>query len=296
MRLLAPRPDGRYIDATLGSAGHAATILKLTAPNGRLLGIDADPHAIRSARLSLGPFAARVTLICEYFDRLGETAQAHGFAPVHGILFDLGLSSPQLGRAERGFSFQSEGPLDMRMGPGADRSAMDIVGQWSEDDLRRILREYGEERYAARIAKRIVATRDRRPIRTTAELAAIVLGAVPRVSRNIHPATRTFQALRIAVNDELDRLRSALPQALPLLVTGGRIAVIAFHSLEDRIVKQFMNTCARGCICPPDIPECVCGQKPTLRILTRRPITPSDEEVEHNPRSRSAKLRAAEAQ
>jgi 16S rRNA (cytosine1402-N4)-methyltransferase len=303
MAYLSPRENGLYIDATLGYAGHARRILEMTSPAGRLLGVDADRLAFDSARASLQAFAGRVSLVCSYFDRLDEIAREWGFVPVDGILFDLGVSSPQLDDPGRGFSFQASGPLDMRMGPDAGHTAADIVAGASEEELARIFHELGEERYSRRIARQIVAARARSPVTTTNELARVVAAAMPRhpaagarvARQQIHPATRVFQALRIAVNDELGRLREALPRALSILRSQGRLVVITFHSLEDRIVKRFMQAEARGCICPPDIPRCACGREPRLRILTKKPLTPSIEEVKANPRSRSAKLRAAEA-
>ena len=292
---LQPEPGGRYIDATLGGGGHAEKILELTSSSGALLGIDADPAALHAARRRLARFGERAVLAQAYFDQLTEVARSHGFDRVNGILFDLGVSSPQLDSPERGFSFQQEAPLDMRLGPGADRTAEELVNSLSKDELQRIFFEYGEERYGRRVAERIVTERERHPIRTTTALAEVVARAKPQAGRErIHPATRVFQALRIAVNDELGRLRRALPQALRALEPGGRLAVISFHSLEDRIVKQFMREEAKGCICPPEYPACICGRQTTLRIVTRKPISPSAGEVASNPRARSAKLRVAE--
>jgi 16S rRNA (cytosine1402-N4)-methyltransferase len=289
---LQPSPGGRYIDATLGGGGQAETILELSGPTGALLGIDADPAALAAARRRLAPFGERLRTAEAYFDHLAPVAWQLGFDGVDGILFDLGVSSPQLDTPERGFSFQHDAPLDMRFGPGASATAADLVNSLPAAELRRIISDYGEERYASRIARRIV---ERRPLRTTTELARIVVEATPRRRQeHLHPATRVFQALRIAVNDELERLRRALPQAVGLLRPGGRLVVISFHSLEDRIVKQFMQQEARGCSCPPELPACVCGRRPTLRLLTRKPRSASGAEVATNPRARSAKLRAAE--
>lgn len=293
--MLDPQPGNPYIDATLGRAGHALRILQLTDPGGRLLAIDADPESVDSARVSLAPFAGRVILVCDYFDRLPTIAEEHGFEQVGGVLFDLGVSSPQLDNRDRGFSFQDAGPLDMRMNPQVGEPAAALLASSSQDELARIFKEYGEERYARRIARRLMSERSRRPIETTTQLASIVSSVLPPQRQPIHPATRVFQALRIAVNDELNRLKRALPGALSVLGTGGRLVVISFHSLEDRIVKQFMQSEARGCVCPPDIPQCICGHNPRLKILTRKPIRASEEEQHRNPRSRSAKLRAAEA-
>lgn len=292
---LQPRSGGRYVDATLGRGGHAEKMLELSAPDGMLLGIDADPEAVKAADRRLRPFGDRVLLVQSYFDQLTDIVDRTEFGPVQGILFDLGVSSPQLDTAERGFSFQQEAPLDMRFGPAAERTAADLVRTQTAEELERIFREFGEERYARRIARRIVEDRRKRPIETTSQLAALVLSSTPRSrGETIHPATRVFQALRIAVNDELGRLRRALPQAVEVLAAGGRIAVISFHSLEDRIVKHFFRQEERGCICPPELPVCVCGRVPRLRVLTSRPIGAADDEVAVNPRARSAKLRVAE--
>jgi 16S rRNA (cytosine1402-N4)-methyltransferase len=291
---LKPQPGGSYIDATLGLGGHAERVLELSTPNGALLGIDADPAALVMARHRLAPYGDRIVLVESYFDELARIAADTGFQASAGVLFDLGVSSPQLDEAGRGFSFQQNAPLDMRMGPTAGRTAADLVNSLSDAELQRIFQEYGEERFSRRVAKRIAEERARRPIRTTVELAEIVAAARPRSKERIHPATRVFQALRIAVNDELGRLERALPQAVTVLREGGRLAVITFHSLEDRLVKRFMRQEARGCICPPEVPVCVCGRQPTLRVLTPHPLTASGAEVAANPRARSAKLRVAE--
>lgn len=289
---LQPRPGGTYIDATVGGGGHAEAILEASAPDGRLLGIDADPDALRRARQRLRRFGDRVVLVRGNFDRLAAIARRHGFVPADGILMDLGVSLDQLNDPRRGFSFQVEGPLDMRMDPSLPRTAADLVNTLTEEELARLIRTYGEEPNARRIARAIVRAR---PLRTTRELAACVEAVVPRrPGQRLHPATRTFLALRIAVNDELGALERALPQALEILRPGGRLVVISFHSLEDRIVKQFFQREAKDCICPPRAPICVCGHKARVRILTRKPVTPSPEEVAMNPRSRSAKLRAVE--
>lgn len=287
---LAIRPNGCYIDATVGAGGHAWGILVASGPKGRLLGIDADPQALALASERLAAFEDRVTLVQGNFSQLSSIAPAQGFAEVDGILFDLGLSSVQLAVPERGFSFQHDGPLDMRFDPSNPITAAHLVNELEERELADILRRYGQERQARRIARAIVSAR---PLRSTAQLAALIEGVVGRRGR-IHPATRTFQALRIAVNDELTALSEALPQALDLLVAGGRLAVISFHSLEDRIVKRFFEREARDCICPPETPVCVCGHRARLNIITRHPIRPSEEEVAANPRSRSARLRIAE--
>ena len=283
------KPGGRYIDGTVGGGGHARGILVASAPDGELLGIDADPMAVALAGEQLAEFAGRVTLVQGDFADLEEIAEEHGFCPVDGILLDLGLSSLQLEAAGRGFSFQLDGPLDMRFDPSQMTTAADLVNTLSREELADILFRYGEEPQSRRIARAIVAER---PINTTGELAALVSASVGR-RRGIHPATQTFQALRIAVNEELECLAAALPQALRLLGPGGRLAIISFHSLEDRLVKQFFRNEARDCVCPPEIPVCVCDHRATLGIVTKKPIRPSAEEVAANPRSRSAKLRVA---
>ena len=284
----------RYIDATVGLGGHARGILEGSAPDGRLLALDADPAALALAREHLSDFAQRVTWVCGRHTELASLARRHGFDPVDGILMDLGVSSLQLDDPSRGFSFQAEGPLDMRMNDQG-LTAHHVVNTWDEKELARIIYEYGEERHARRIARAICA---HRPLHTTKELADVVVAAVRRVSgrqrERIHPATRTFQALRIAVNDELASLEAALPQAVELLAPEGRLVVIAFHSLEDRIVKQFLRRESRDCICPPRLPMCVCGHQVTVKELTRKPIRPTEQEMARNPRSRSARLRIAE--
>lgn len=291
MSALAPQPGGRFIDATVGAGGHAAGLLAATAPDGRLLGLDRDPAALVVARERLNAYGERVRLVQAGFADLAAIARTHQFVPVDGILFDLGLSSLQLADPNRGFSFQAEGPLDMRFDPTQDLTAADLVNELPMDDLAELLYQYGEERESRRIAHAIVQAR---PIRTTRQLAEVVARAVGGRRGHIHPATRTFQALRIAVNDELAQLQAALPQAVALLRPGGRLAVITFHSLEDRIVKEFMRRESRDCICEPGLPVCVCGHTASLRLIMRKPITPSVEEVQANPRSRSAKLRVAE--
>lgn len=288
---LAPQPGGRFIDATVGAGGHAAGLLAATTPGGRLLGLDRDPAALAVARQRLSAYGERVRLVQASFADLATIARTYEFAPVDGILFDLGLSSLQLADPKRGFSFQAEGPLDMRFDPTQDLTAADLVNNLSMNDLAELLYQYGEERESHRIARAIVQAR---PIRSTRQLAEVVARAIGGRRGRTHPATRTFQALRIAVNDELGQLEAALPQAVALLRPGGRLAVITFHSLEDRIVKAFMRRESRDCICPPGLPVCVCGHTASLRLITRKPITPSAEKVQTNPRSRSAKLRVAE--
>jgi len=292
---LDPQPGGRYVDATVGLGGHAAEILARATPGGRLLAIDRDPEALREARARLAAYGDRIMFAQARFDALDEIARREGFERVQGVLLDLGVSSLQLDAAERGFSFQQEGPLDMRMGPDASITAAEIVNRWPEDELARIIYTYGEERRSRRVARAIVAAR---PLRTTRELADVVARAAGGGGRTavgrLHPATRTFQALRIAVNGELEALEAVLPQAAGLLAPGGRLAVIAFHSLEDRIVKQFMARESTDCICPPRQPYCTCGHRATLTRLTRKPVRAREEEVSRNPRSRSARLRVAE--
>jgi 16S rRNA (cytosine1402-N4)-methyltransferase len=283
------KPGGRYIDGTLGGGGHAAGILEKSSPDGRLLGIDADPMAIAISAERLAEYGPRVTLVNANFNRLAEVASQYGFCPADGILLDLGLSSLQLASGERGFSFQLEGPLDMRFNPHWGKSASELVNGLSIPELADILHRYGEERRALRIAQAIVAAR---PIHTTLQLADVVARAVGRRGR-IHPATRTFQALRIAVNDELSALSQALPQAVELLASQGRLVVISYHSLEDRLVKQFYRQESQDCICPPEVPVCRCHHRATLEIVTKKTITPSELELKANPRCRSARLRIA---
>lgn len=288
---LAVRPGGRYVDCTLGAGGHAAAILERCLPGGHLLGIDADPAAIEVATARLATYRDSVRLVNDNFAKLGEICREYDFAPVDGILFDLGLSSLQLETAGRGFSFQIDAALDMRFSPAQQLTAADIVNGYSEEELADLIWKFGEEKQSRRIAPRIVHSR---PLRTTFDLVKTIERAVgPRRGR-IHPATRTFQALRIAVNQELANLEVALGQAVELLHPGGRLVVISYHSLEDRIVKQFMRRESTDCVCPPGTPVCVCGHKASLTIINKKIITPSVSEVQANPRSRSARLRAAE--
>ncbi|MHB1317386.1 MAG: 16S rRNA (cytosine(1402)-N(4))-methyltransferase RsmH [Anaerolineae bacterium] len=289
MHWLDPHPGLRYIDATVGLGGHAAAILERSAPDGRVLGVDADPNALAIARQHLAGFLDRVVFVQGNHRELRQIALAAGFGESQGVLLDLGVSSLQLDDARRGFSFREAGPLDMRMDPSAALSADDVVNHWSELDLAQVIHQYGEERFARRVARSIVAAR---PISDTGRLAEVVSRAV-RTSGGIHPATRTFQAIRIAVNGELASLEDALPQALSVLAHGGVMAVISFHSLEDRIVKQFMVRESRGCICPPRLPACECGHVAQLERLTRKPIRAGIYETGSNPRSRSALLRVA---
>jgi len=286
---LKVRPGGRYIDATVGAGGHAAAILQQSAPDGKLLGLDVDPEAVRYAQKVLQPFGARLTLRVANFRHLAEVARPLGFDQVDGILMDLGQSSRQLDDPERGLAFSQDGPLDMRLDPTLEVTAADLVNKLSQEELADLLWRFGDERRSRRIARAIVAAR---PLSTTGQLADLVERTIGRRER-IHPATRTFQALRIAVNDELGALDEALPQCRDLLRPGGRLAVIAFHSLEDRLVKRFLKQEARDCICPPEVLVCRCGHRASLRIVTPRPIRPGPEEVARNPRSRSARLRIA---
>jgi len=290
LRALAVQPGGRYIDATLGGGGHAAAVLEKSSPGGQLLGIDADPGAIEAARDKFRGSGDSILIVNDNFANLQSICIKYDFFPVHGILFDLGLSSLQLDEGGRGFSFQHEAPLDMRFSPGQKTTAADIVNTAPEARLAGIIRTYGEESQSGRIARAIV---QERPIKTTGHLARVIEKAVWRRGR-LHPATKTFQALRIAVNHELENLETALKQAVDLLGYEGRLVVISYHSLEDRIVKQFMQQEARACICPPETPVCVCGHTPSLRLINKKVIVHTTEEIRANPRSRSAKLRAAE--
>ncbi len=295
MEGLAIRPDGIYVDGTLGGAGHSSRIAaRLTT--GRLIGIDRDPTALRAAGERLAPFGDRVTLVHGNFCQISEILRDLKIDGVDGILLDLGVSSPQLDDGSRGFSYMSDAPLDMRMDTGDSLTAYTVVNTWPEEELRRILFEYGEERYAARIAGAICRRRAEQPVRTTLELVDVIRSALPAAAlrEKQHPAKRSFQAIRIAVNDELGAVRQVMEDAIPALNPGGRLAVITFHSLEDRIVKNAMAAAARGCTCPPEFPVCVCGNKPKVKLITRKPVTASAEELAANPRSRSAKLRVCQ--
>lgn len=296
MHWLRPRPGGAYIDATVGLGGHARGILEHSSPDGRLLALDADPQALNHARRRLQEYVTRVVFARGRHADLGDIARQHGFDRVDGILLDLGVSSLQLGDPLRGFSFRQEGPLDMRTGPDKEVTAEEIVNTWPERELARIIYEYGEERYARRIARALCAQRPLSGTRELADLVARVIGRGGRrvQSTRIHPATRTFQALRIAVNDELGSLEAVLPQMVALLAPGARLVVVAFHSLEDRIVKRFIVRESKDCICPPRVPECVCGHLATLKRLTKKPIRPTEKEAAANVRSRSARMRVAE--
>jgi 16S rRNA (cytosine1402-N4)-methyltransferase len=297
-QMLAPAPGSLHIDATLGGGGHTERILEAANPDGRLLGLDADPAAIARVDARLRDrFGDRLVLRQANFRELASVAPAAGFGSVDGCLFDLGLSSFQLADRERGFGFRAGGPLDMRFDPARGVPAAELLATLDANELTALFRRYGEEPKAARIARAIVDARRVAPITTAEELAALIeriLPPNPRQRRRTHPATRTFQALRIAVNEELDALEAGLHAALDLLRPGGRLVVLSYHSLEDRIVKRFIQSERRGCVCPPEIPICVCGRNPRLRLITRPSLTPTAAEISANPRARSARLRAAE--
>ena len=292
---LAIRPDGIYVDGTLGRAGHSLEILRRLT-TGRLIGIDRDLTAIEAAKERLAEFGDRVTLVHSNFSEVGSVLEQLGVEGVDGMLFDLGVSSPQLDEAHRGFSYMQDAPLDMRMDSTAALDAHEVVNTWSGDELKRILRDYGEERYAAQIARAIVRAREQKEIETTLELVDIIRSAMPAAAlrEKQHPAKRSFQAIRIAVNGELDALPPMLQSATKMLRPGGRLAVITFHSLEDRIIKQTMRELATGCTCPSSFPVCVCGNKPKLELVSRKPIVSGEVELNENPRARSAKLRVAQ--
>ncbi len=297
LEALEIRPDGTYLDGTLGRAGHSSEILSRLGPGGRLIGLDRDDAAIKAARERLrADEDDRVTLVHANFQDLGAVLAELGRPAVDGMLFDLGVSSPQLDDAERGFSYQKDAPLDMRMDRREGLTARDIVNEWSYEELRHILYDYGEERYAPAIARAIVKKRAESPIETTLELSDLIRAAMPPAARREkqHPAKRSFQAIRIAVNRELEALSPMLEAAVEGLRPGGRLAVITFHSLEDRIVKTTFRDLTQGCTCPPSFPVCVCGNKPKIRLVSRRPIVAGDEELNENARARSAKLRVAE--
>ena len=295
LEALAIMPDGIYLDGTLGRAGHSLEIVKRLT-TGRLIGIDRDETAIAAAQERLADYADRVTLVHSNFDRVGEILDELGIDGADGMLFDLGVSSPQLDDAGRGFSYRHDAPLDMRMDRTAALCAREVVNEWPYEELRRILFAYGEERYAPLIAKHIVQKREEAPIETTLQLAEIIKAAMPpsALREKQHPAKRSFQAIRIAVNGELDALPPMLEAAADKLHTGGRLAVISFHSLEDRVIKQTMQALATGCTCPPNFPVCVCGKKPKMKLISRKPIVSGEAELAYNPRARSAKLRVAE--
>ena len=292
---LSIRPDGIYLDGTLGGAGHSLEICRRLT-TGRLIGVDRDEVALRAAAERLKPFADRVTTVHSNFCEINTILDGLGLDGVDGMLFDLGVSSPQLDDASRGFSYMADAPLDMRMDRGEALTASTVVNEWPQEELRRILYEYGEERYAPQIAAAIVRRRQQRPIETTLELVDVIRSAMPpqALREKQHPAKRTFQAIRIAVNDELGAISAMMETAPDKLKKGGRLCVISFHSLEDRIVKSGINARENGCTCPREAPICTCGFVQTLKSVTRKPILPSEEEIEKNPRSRSAKLRVAE--
>ncbi len=298
LEMLAPAPGSLHLDATLGGGGHTERILEAANPDGRLLGLDADPLAIARVEARLGPrFGDRLVLRQANFRELGLVAPAAGFALVDGCLFDLGLSSFQLADRDRGFGFRAGGPLDMRFDPSRGVPAAELLGTLDTNELIALFRTYGEEPKAPRIARAIVDARRIAPVTTAEELAALIERVVPpnpRLRRRTHPATRVFQALRIAVNEELEALDAGLAAALDLLRPGGRLVVLSYHSLEDRIVKRFFQAERRGCVCPPALPVCVCGRSPRLRLVTNPSVTPTDAEIAANPRARSARLRAAE--
>ena len=289
------RPDGIYVDGTLGGAGHSSHIAsKITT--GRLIGIDRDEVALTAAAERLAPYGDRVTLVHSNFCDIASVLARLGIGGVDGILLDLGVSSPQLDDGARGFSYMADAPLDLRMDHSEALTAAAVVNTWSYEELKRILYEYGEERYAPQIASAICKRREQAPVRTTLELVDIIRSAMPPAAlrEKQHPAKRSFQAIRIAVNDELGAVSQVMRDAIPCLNPGGRLAVITFHSLEDRIVKNAMAEAAKGCTCPPSFPVCVCGKKPKVRLITRKPIVSGEEELARNPRARSAKLRICE--
>ena len=289
------RPEGVYLDGTLGGAGHSAEIARRLS-TGTLIGVDRDPKALAAAEERLAPWIDRVKLVHSNFRELDRILDSLGIPAVDGILLDLGVSSPQLDEAGRGFSYMADAPLDMRMDPSDPLTAYEVVNSWPQEELRRILFAYGEERYAPLIAAAIVRRREQAPIESTLALVDVIRGAMPQkaLREKQHPAKRSFQAIRIAVNDELGAVDAVMRRAIDRLKPGGRLAVITFHSLEDRIVKNAMAEAVRGCTCPPEFPVCVCGKKPKLKLIARKPITAGEEELERNPRARSAKLRVAE--
>ncbi len=289
------KPDGIYVDGTLGGAGHSSQIAaRLTT--GRLIGIDRDRKALAAAGERLAPYMDRVTLVHSNFSQIPEVLDSLGIEGVDGILLDLGVSSPQLDEAERGFSYMADAPLDMRMNAEDSLSAHEVVNTWPKEELRRILFEYGEERYAPQIAAAIERRRNEKPIETTLELVDVIRSAMPpqALREKQHPAKRSFQAIRIAVNDELGAVGRVMETVVPKLNRGGRLAIITFHSLEDRIVKNGMAANAKGCTCPPNFPVCVCGNKPKVKLVSKKPIVSGPEELDRNPRARSAKLRVCE--
>lgn len=295
IQALCIKPDGTYVDGTLGGAGHSSQIVQRLI-TGRLIGIDRDPKALKAASERLAPYSDRVTLVHSNFSRVDQVLDELGINGVDGILLDLGVSSPQLDEAERGFSYMADAPLDMRMNSQDTLTAYEVVNLWPREELRRILYEYGEERYAPQIASAIDRRRAERPIETTLELVDVIRSAMPpqALREKQHPAKRSFQAIRIAVNDELGAVSRVMDAAISKLNSGGRLAIITFHSLEDRIVKNAMASAAKGCTCPPEFPVCVCGKTPKVKLVSKKPIVSSEEELQRNPRARSAKLRVCE--
>ena len=293
---LAIRPDGVYVDGTLGRGGHSEAIVRGLTAGGRLRCIDRDSQALEEGRARLAPWAGQITFLHGNFGDLAALLDGAGVERVDGMLFDLGVSSPQLDDPARGFSYQADAPLDMRMDQGETLTAWTVVNQWPRQELRRVLAQYGEERYAAAIAAAIERARAAGPIETTGALVEIIRGALPAAAlrEKQHPAKRSFQAIRIAVNGELEELPPMLRAAAQRLHPGGRLAVISFHSLEDRIIKKTMQELATGCTCPPNFPVCVCGKKPQMKLVSRKPIVATEAELTYNPRARSAKLRVAE--
>ncbi|AMA72565.1 16S rRNA (cytosine1402-N4)-methyltransferase [Aneurinibacillus thermoaerophilus] len=293
---LVIKPHGIYVDCTLGGAGHSSLIASRLTKGGRLIAIDQDDYALASAKERLAPYMEHVTLVKSNFRRIAHILDELYIEQIDGILFDLGVSSPQLDEAERGFSYNADAPLDMRMDRTQPLTAHEIVNGWPEEELATLIFEYGEEKFARRIAREIVQERKKRPIETTGDLVELIKRGIPAAARRTgpHPAKRTFQAIRIAVNDELNAFREALESGIERLAPGGRASVITFHSLEDRICKQTYQEYSKGCVCPPDFPQCVCENRPVLKIITRKPIVPKEAELKENRRARSAKLRIAE--
>lgn len=290
------RPGGIYVDCTLGGAGHSCLIASQLTEGGRLIAIDQDDWALDNARERLSAYMDRVTLVKSNFRHIKDIVSDLGLDGVDGVLFDLGVSSPQLDEGERGFSYNADAPLDMRMDQQAALTAYDIINEWDEEEIAKVIWEYGEEKFSRRIARQIVQYRAKQPVQTTGELVELIKEGIPAAARRTgpHPAKRTFQAIRIAVNDELNAFKEAVADAISVLRPEGRVSVITFHSLEDRICKQVYQELSKGCTCPPSFPICACGNKATVKVITRKPILPSAEELEANPRARSAKLRVAE--